>query len=99
MKELAKIFAIKDLGDIRYCLRIEIHQTRERIRLSQAGYIRDILDRFGMTDCKPVRTPLETGLKLCQADDDSDERPVSGIGLADVSGARNSRYRSCSECT
>jgi len=39
--ELAKTFAIKDLGDIKYCLGIEVHRTREGICLSQAGYIRE----------------------------------------------------------
>lgn len=62
--KFAKVFAIKDLGDIKYCLGIKVHRNGEGTHLSQTGYIRDILDKFGMTDCKLVRKPLETGLKL-----------------------------------
>lgn len=74
--ELAKVFAVKDLGDIKYCLGIEVLRSGEEIHLSQTEYIRDILDKFGMTDCKTVRTPLETGLKLYITDEDSDDKEL-----------------------
>lgn len=69
-EEFSKNFEIRDLGNARYCLGIEISRSREGICLFQAGYIRDILDRFGMVDCKPVRTPLESGIKLHDTTDD-----------------------------
>ena len=62
--ELSRKFTIKDLGRAKYCLGIKIRQDKERLCLSQTGYIRDILLKFGMTDSKPVGTPLALGNKL-----------------------------------
>ncbi|XP_019888500.1 uncharacterized protein LOC109611240 [Ooceraea biroi] len=77
-EELAKRFTIKDLGNARYCLGIEIDRDRKGIHLSQSGYIRDVLKKFGMSDCKPVRTPFETGIKLHDNNDlDADNAQVS----------------------
>jgi len=60
--ELAKHFIIKDLGAVKYCLGI-VSRDREGIHLSQAGYIRGTLHKFGMNDCKPVSTLMD-GIKL-----------------------------------
>lgn len=57
-------FALKDLGDAKYCLGIEVHRTREGYFLSQRGYIHCILENFGMIDCKAAKTPLALGVKL-----------------------------------
>lgn len=71
-EELVKVFVIKDLGYPKYCLGIEISRIKNGIHLSQAGYIRDVLDKFGMTDCKPVKTPLNTNVKLHDVVEDTD---------------------------
>lgn len=34
------------------------------LKISQPKYVADLLQRFGMADCKPVATPLEANLKL-----------------------------------
>lgn len=69
---LSDKFEIKKLGPIKYCLGIEFHQNKESITMKQNGYIRDLLDRFGMTDANPVASPLEPGLKLGAASDEDD---------------------------
>lgn len=74
-ENLAKYFAIKDLGDVKYCLGIEVSRNREGTYLSQSGYIRDVLARFGMSDCKPVRTPLDPNVKLHDPDGSNKENP------------------------
>lgn len=63
-KKLAKRFTMKDLGKARYCLGIEIGQEDGKVSMHQRGYTREILDRFGMSDCKPVTTPMDIGAKL-----------------------------------
>src|SRR3954469_10006122 len=57
---------MKDLGEAYYCLGIQITHNREQgiIRINQSKYIDDILERFGMADCKPVATPMDTSIKL-----------------------------------
>ncbi|XP_077277091.1 uncharacterized protein LOC143905509 isoform X1 [Temnothorax americanus] len=61
-------FAVKDLGEAKYCLGIEIIKSRESTHLSQAGYIKDLLFRFGMADCKTSNTPLDSNIKLTAGD-------------------------------
>ena len=55
---------MKDLGDLHYFLAIEVIHTPENILLSQRHYVLNMLYKFGMTDCRPVSTPLDRNLKL-----------------------------------
>eukprot|EP00253_Pinus_taeda_P014815 PITA_14815 len=63
-KKARKSFEITDLGYVHYYLCIEVTQHSKSILLSQKKYIGDLLDRFGMTECYPLATPLEQNLKL-----------------------------------
>lgn len=64
--ELEKWFKLRDLGPTSFLLVVEI--TRDRpvrtLRLSQHQYILDILERFKFSDCSPVQTPLDPGIRL-----------------------------------
>jgi hypothetical protein len=51
-------------------LYIKICQRNQGIFISQAKYIREMLKRFRMEDCKPITTPMQTSCKL-RKDDDS----------------------------
>ncbi|KAK1417226.1 hypothetical protein QVD17_26351 [Tagetes erecta] len=53
-------FAIKDLGSLNYFLGLEVMHTTKGLFLSQTKYANDILARAGLTDTKPVPTPLST---------------------------------------
>eukprot|EP00253_Pinus_taeda_P035369 PITA_35369 len=53
-----------DLGYVHYYLGIEVTQHPKSIFLSQKKYIGDLLNRFGMTECNPLSTPMEQNLKL-----------------------------------
>eukprot|EP00253_Pinus_taeda_P036101 PITA_36101 len=63
-KELRKAFEMTDLGYVHYYLCIEVTQHPKSIFLSQKQYIGDPLNRFGMTECNPLTTPMEQNLKL-----------------------------------
>eukprot|EP00253_Pinus_taeda_P002554 PITA_02554 len=63
-KELGKSFEMTDLGYVHYYLGIEVTQHPKSIFLSQKKYIGDLLNRFGMTECNPLTTPMEQNLKL-----------------------------------
>jgi len=69
---------IRDLEPAKYCLGIEVLRNKEGIRLSQAGYIRDTLEKFGICDCKPAQTPLNTSAKLHELKDEDD---ISDLAL------------------
>ena len=55
---------MKDMKELQYFLEIEVIRTLDGIMLSQKQYILNLLYKFGMTECKPVTTPLDRNLKL-----------------------------------
>src|SRR5277367_4314992 len=66
VKELSSHFKLRDLGPTTFLLGIEIVRNRAKreISLSQRQYIIDALERFGMSDCNPVGTPMDPGAHL-----------------------------------
>jgi len=53
-------------------LGMQIEKTSEHIKLYQERYITEILERFGMDDSNPVKTPIETSSTLKKATQDED---------------------------
>ena len=64
--ELAKVFAMKDLGPIRDYLGLEAVRDRPnwRLYLSQTKLLQRVLERFFMSGAKLVSTPLDCGVPL-----------------------------------
>jgi len=61
---------MKDLGEQTHFLGMQITRAPNGgITIDQNGYIRQILKRFGMDDCKGVSTPFATGSRLEGAND------------------------------
>ena len=61
---LSKEFEMKDLGELRYFLGIEVARSRLGISLSQKKYVLDLLSETGMLACKPAETPIEMNHRL-----------------------------------
>src|SRR4051812_12018205 len=61
---LGKEFEVKDLGQLRYFLGIEIARSPRGIVLSQRKYVLDLLSETGMLGCKVASTPVEQNHKL-----------------------------------
>ncbi|KAH9686018.1 hypothetical protein KPL70_014192 [Citrus sinensis] len=57
---------MKDMGEKTYILGVKIFRDRSRklLELSQEPYIKKILERFNMVDCKPMDTPITKGQSL-----------------------------------
>jgi hypothetical protein len=63
-KLLKQKFEMKDLGELRYFLGIEVIQSPKRIWLLQRQYALNKLIKYGMTVCKPISIPLKQNVKL-----------------------------------
>ncbi|RVW78478.1 Retrovirus-related Pol polyprotein from transposon TNT 1-94 [Vitis vinifera] len=67
-KLLTKEFEIKDLGNLKYFLGMEIARSKKGIVVSQRKYVLDLLNETGMLGCKPAETPMDTTVKLEESD-------------------------------
>jgi hypothetical protein len=69
VNELSQHFKIRDLGASKFLLGVEIIRDRANrsIALSQRQYIVDMLERYSMSECNPVSTPMAPGTKLSKA--------------------------------
>ncbi len=54
-KELNQKFEMKDLRELHFFLRMEVERNRDErfLRINQIKYLKEILKRFRMEDCKP----------------------------------------------
>jgi hypothetical protein len=56
-------------GELTVFLGLQVTQTDKGIFISQTKYIKEMLKKFQMEDCKPMSTPMVTGCKLILDDD------------------------------
>ncbi|KAG9444931.1 hypothetical protein H6P81_016271 [Aristolochia fimbriata] len=61
---LQREFSIKDLGALHYFLGIEVTSLQSGLHLAHTKYTTDILSRLGLSEVKPLSTPIVTGSKL-----------------------------------
>nr|GEV76145.1 kinesin-related protein 11 [Tanacetum cinerariifolium] len=57
-------FEMKDLGNLKYFLGIEVLRSLKGIFICQKKYILDLLAEIGMINCKPADTPMMVNQKL-----------------------------------
>ena len=62
-------FEMSLLGELTFFLGLQVQQATDGIFLSQEKYLKQILKKYGMEDCKPVSTPMITGCNLSSHDD------------------------------
>ncbi|XP_074265396.1 uncharacterized protein LOC141587828 [Silene latifolia] len=63
-RELHSAFSIKDLGEMRYFLGLEISRNKSGLMINQRKYILDILQDLQMEHCSGAIFPMQQGLKL-----------------------------------
>lgn len=79
-------FEIKDIGQVKEYLGMIIDVKENcnnyEITVSQQKYIDGLLEKFNMTDCKTVDTPIESKLNVTKA-----EKCTSGICYQELIGS------------
>ncbi|XP_062710709.1 uncharacterized protein LOC134288825 [Aedes albopictus] len=61
MTALNRSFTVKSLGDISHFLGIQVRRSEEQFSLNQRIYIQTLLKRFGLTEAKSSKIPLDPG--------------------------------------
>ncbi|XP_030449874.2 uncharacterized mitochondrial protein AtMg00810-like [Syzygium oleosum] len=75
-QEMMKMFEMTDLGEMSYFLGMEVRQTQNEVFICQKKYMKEILKRFNVEECKSVSTPTGQKEKLQKKDgsEPADER-------------------------
>ncbi|KAH7284604.1 hypothetical protein KP509_34G062000 [Ceratopteris richardii] len=63
-KHMEKEFKISDLGNLSFFLGMEILYTQHGVYVTQERYLKNLLTKFKMEDCRVAPTPLEVNHKL-----------------------------------
>ncbi|KAG6438793.1 hypothetical protein O3G_MSEX000229 [Manduca sexta] len=68
---LASQFNIKDLGIVKQCLGMNVNFSEKEcsVTLNQENYIDLLLERFQMTECKTIDTPMDCKLNINKGTD------------------------------
>jgi hypothetical protein len=68
---IGKRFDVKDLGDLKWILGMEVVRDRQRriLSINQKIYVQKMLERFGMAECHGVRTPADRVIPRLSEDD------------------------------
>jgi hypothetical protein len=53
-------FEMSMMGELKYFLGFQVKQLQDGTLISQTKYIQYILNKFGMKDAKPIKTPMGT---------------------------------------
>jgi hypothetical protein len=74
--KLQEEFDIKDLGELHFFLGVQMERDRaaRTITLHQKNYLEEVLERFGMSDCKPIGTPLDAKTQLVKLKEDEEHQ-------------------------
>ena len=68
-EQMNKEFEMSMFGEIKFFVGLQIQQSNNGIQITQSKYIKEIVKKFGMKDCKSVGTPMCTRLKFTKEDE------------------------------
>jgi hypothetical protein len=63
-RRMQQEFEMSLIGELNFFLGLQIIQSRRGFFIHQSKYVKDMLKRFQLEDCKPVNTPMIVGCKL-----------------------------------
>jgi len=77
---LKEKFKMKDLGRLSHFLGIYFDQGGGFVKMNQKGYLRKVLERFDMFECKPRSTPSEQKIESNDRDPVDPKRYREAVG-------------------
>ncbi|UYV62601.1 hypothetical protein LAZ67_2001282 [Cordylochernes scorpioides] len=88
-ESMKKIFKIKDLGKINYCLGIRIQTEKDgSISIDQEKYIEELLAKYRMKEAKPISTPMDSNSKLTKISSiEGENEPVKKVEYQSLIGS------------
>ena len=99
---LYNAFHMKHLGELRYFLGLQVkRESDESLSLIQTEYLKRVLEKYNMMDCKPVSSPMNSDeilkkLRENESQTDAPYRPILGsIVYAMVSTRSDLCYAVC----
>jgi Reverse transcriptase (RNA-dependent DNA polymerase) len=63
-KQFSKMYTVKDLDEAEYFLGVKLERKTSTVKLTRTSYIKSVLDRFGMLECKPSQTHMSDPVSL-----------------------------------
>ena len=87
--ELSSVFEMKDLGAATRILGMQIVRDRNSrtLFLTQALYVKRVLNRFEMSDAKPVSVPLSAHFRLSKFQEPEEDRDIEYMKIVPYSSA------------
>ena len=61
---MSEQYQMSMMGELKFFLGLQIRQQRNGIFISQEKYLKECLRKFGMQDCKGIKTPMPTNGQL-----------------------------------
>ncbi|KAJ9547126.1 hypothetical protein OSB04_019669 [Centaurea solstitialis] len=89
VQRLSQSFATQDMGSLSYFLGIEVTNQGYDMILSQRKYILDLLQRAGLSNAKPVSSPMTTTANLALGDSVMLADPYVTLSRLDITFAVN----------
>ena len=81
MAYLKTEFEMKDLGKTKFCLGLQLEHLPEGVFVHQSTYTKRVLEKFNMSKCHPLRTPMVVRSMEAEKDPfrtNGDDEGVSG---------------------
>ncbi|XP_019241230.1 PREDICTED: uncharacterized protein LOC109221221 [Nicotiana attenuata] len=77
-------FKVKNLGELKYFLGIEVLRSQQGILLNQRKYVLELISEMGLSGAKPYATLLETNQKLTTMEYDKAVGTTDDLPLQDI---------------
>jgi hypothetical protein len=80
-RRMQQEFEMSLIGELNFFLGLQIILPRRGVFIHQSKYVKDMLKKFQLEDCKPVSTPMTIGCKLRKEDESNVVDPKHYISM------------------